>query len=579
MNFFIRTACLYTVTVLLSITFQLSYSSVNSESSDSIQKEELKILNNIKLYDNLVKYWMLNFKDYVHFDEYCDFGYSELSKKYNDKYVNNILLNLYELETKHTVINTQINSTFNCAYAIVTFDICTDNSQSKVRKKTKSKKQKTEGRKKQFVIYHDHDNGKIIEVNNNQELITPYPNISEKNGLNCKLSIFENMLNHSIDINKPKQINILTKHGEFQILKLLYQCKDNFIKNMNVRENNSITMDIKLFTYMDMCPNCWTVWYRCINDLQNLYKNNINCEQLNLDVSVYSMKPYKLDNHMYFSVLNSPQENINTKRGNDIFTCLNYIEIYDIMNVGRRRNRENTNCNNKFSQQVDLDNLKVIGKYYYLLKNNKTKNYKNYKNDSDVILYYYDNIKNTLNNEKQIASKQYINIGKKTLQNSFFTKYLESLFIHIIKANNYNNDVLCIIKDCFEKVIIELFNLHVRNYDKELVENRVKSIIEDTKKLIMPSHINTANGYSFIRNKKIIKNKLQEKQYKIDQKENNGFPQQRKKIQKKKMNDHMYIKEEENRYYNSSYDYDEEDSDNDEYISDSDLYDDDELSK
>lgn len=562
MNFFIRISYLYNVIVLLSITFQLSYSSVNSESSNSRQKEELKILNNIKLYDNLVKYWMLNFKDYVHFDEYCDFGYSELSKKYNDEYVNDILLNLYELETKHTVINTQINSTFNCAYAIVTFDICTDNSQSKVRKKTKSKKQKTEGRKKQFVIYHDHNNGKIIEVNNNQELITPYPNISEKNGLNCKLSIFENMLNHSIDIDKPKQINILTKHGEFQILKLLYQCKDNFIKNMNVRENNSITMDIKLFTYMDMCPNCWTVWYRCINDLQNLYKNNINCEQLNLDVSVYSMKPYKLDNHMYFSVLNSPQENINKKTWYDIFTCLNYIEIYDIMNVGRRRNRENTNCNNKFSQQVDLDNLKVIRKYYYLLKNNKTKNYKNYKNDSNVILYYYDNIKNTLNKEKQTASKQYINIGKKTFQNSFFTKYLKSLFIYLIKANNYNNDVFYIIKDCFKKVIIELFNLHVRNYDKELVENRVKSIIEDTKKLIMPiSPINTANRYSFVRNKEIIKNKLQEKQYKIDQKENNDFPQQRKKIRRKKMNDHMYIKEEENKYYNSSYDYDEEDSD------------------
>lgn len=92
------------------------------------------------------------------------------------------------------------------------------------------------------------------------------------------------------------------------------------------------------------------------------------------------------------------------------------------------------------------------------------------------------------------------------------------------------------------------------------------------------SPINTANRYTFMDNKRITKNKLQEKKDRIDQKENNDFPQQRKP------NYNMYnmIKEEVNKYYgiNSDYDeyYDEEVSDNDEYIPDNsenlNLYDD-----
>ena len=243
-------------------------------------------------------------------------------------------------------------------------------------------------------------------------------------------------------------------------------------------------MNIKLFTYMDMCPNCWTVWYRCFNDLQEQYNHKIKQynskikrkKQLNLDVNVYSIKPYSFTNHKYISVLNSDNYDIK-QYSNDFLKNLSNINEWKSRDFYKRRNSKKIDCNYNFSQRVDISNFNIIKKYHDLIDNVKNNNNKIYNYDNNTIVYYYNSIrsilldntkqkKNNTANKKQKEKEQQIVQPHKY---SFLYKHLKSLCEFIIE-NKCDNNVFYIIQDCFKQVVIELFNLYIRNYDKESVK-------------------------------------------------------------------------------------------------------------
>ena len=81
---------------------------------------------------------------------------------------------------------------------------------------------------------------------------------------------------------EDKQYLPRLRDNELRILLNLY---DKILSNTIKCKNGKIK--IKLFTYKDMCPLCWTIWKLCLPELQKLISGSNQKAQL--DVEIYSM--------------------------------------------------------------------------------------------------------------------------------------------------------------------------------------------------------------------------------------------------------------------------------------------------
>ncbi|MBQ9441287.1 MAG: hypothetical protein IJU54_02705 [Alphaproteobacteria bacterium] len=111
-----------------------------------------------------------------------------------------------------------------------------------------------------------------------------------------------------LDVNNGRDI---IYDNEFQILYYLFQNAKNIIKNIGC-DHNTKTINIKLFTYMDMCPSCWVAWCMCYDALKERYKKLTQNNQIELNISVYSIKPYVISlNHPFMCSYDTFNDEVN----------------------------------------------------------------------------------------------------------------------------------------------------------------------------------------------------------------------------------------------------------------------------
>ena len=171
------------------------------------------------------------------------------------------------------------------------------------------------------------------------------------------------LIQQSLDNLSYRLPDRLLHDDEFVILKKLYCIKQHVIEAMQSRkfDSKNSRMEINIFTYMDMCPSCWTVWNECFSELKTLY--NIN----GLTVNMYSMKPYNMTLHKYLTYLNTNSNETskynkqykNPIFGSEVDVC-NWGQS-DIENSIRRVSPQPRN--DKFNQYNDLYNLKLLNRF------------------------------------------------------------------------------------------------------------------------------------------------------------------------------------------------------------------------
>lgn len=176
---------------------------------------------------------------------------------------------------------------------------------------------------------------------------------------------------------------------EFQILYYLFF---NICKITNgLKQKNINNMKIKIFTFMDMCPACFTAWHMLYDKLKNAYHNNliINvADNLNLNVDVYSIKPYCDTNHSFFK----GQENDNTnkykenQKDNESKSFTNWKNVSQ--NYTRRVIKYENNSKKYIIQHIDYESVDNLCYLSGKLNNEKFKTSANNYID-DIIVDFF----------------------------------------------------------------------------------------------------------------------------------------------------------------------------------------------
>ncbi|MBR1944285.1 MAG: hypothetical protein IJ848_02310 [Alphaproteobacteria bacterium] len=202
---------------------------------------------------------------------------------------------------------------------------------------------------------------RIKFTNNGTELCSSYIDINYDFQCDTKQMVTVNNIDSTH--NKNQFYNILMdfeksgcseflEHDEFQILQRL------FTSNYSINYMGKFDVNIDIFTYMDMCPSCWTVWNKCYNDLSKLF-NNVN----QINVNVFSMKPYNFLNHGFINFLKSKySDNATTK--NRMLHSIVGINEFNSNNVKiKRRNAKELKVNQELfpiKQHTDGYNIKLL---------------------------------------------------------------------------------------------------------------------------------------------------------------------------------------------------------------------------
>lgn len=172
----------------------------------------------------------------------------------------------------------------------------------------------------------------------------------------------------------------LVNDNEFQTLYCLFKNVVDISDLLLNKCNNSVknnTLKINLFTYMDMCPSCWTAWYKCYNNLEQLYQNKIS-HNVKLNINVYSMKPYSISHEHPF--INNTWKKLSNDNKNEIMNISNWVYI-NIRNNIRLQNIKSeyiqgdmklkfvTNLENiKIKQLFDWDGFNMLNDYYSVIE-------------------------------------------------------------------------------------------------------------------------------------------------------------------------------------------------------------------
>lgn len=188
----------------------------------------------------------------------------------------------------------------NCAYATISMNCDNNDNESNSTIMISS----TEYYKKSTDVFKNTYTNGEIEISNYEK----YTNKYDSNTL-ISFDDFNGQYNDSITDLCKKYLLVdgrgVVKDDEFQILYYLFRNANEIAKtllNNSKNETKNITLDIKLFTYMDMCPSCWTAWNKCYKGLKTKYNDcilsnlnkNVKLDKLNfnLNINVYSIKPY-----------------------------------------------------------------------------------------------------------------------------------------------------------------------------------------------------------------------------------------------------------------------------------------------
>ena len=164
--------------------------------------------------------------------------------------------------------------------------------------------------------------------------------------------------NNKLFYKYRKELFTTQSHGklayddEFKILGVIYSVIYNIIQR-KCGNTSFKNVNINLFTYMDMCPSCWTIWNKCYDDLKQLYNTN------ELKVNVYSMKPYDFFGHVF---VNQYEKKYERSKKNTILNSIIPITDFDKENTCIRRN--NAKHTSKINQYIDINNIKILKSFY-----------------------------------------------------------------------------------------------------------------------------------------------------------------------------------------------------------------------
>ncbi|MBQ9440938.1 MAG: hypothetical protein IJU54_00830 [Alphaproteobacteria bacterium] len=195
---------------------------------------------------------------------------------------------------------------------------------------------------------------------------------------NSKIDTIQKLYNvFSMYNNLEQRSQVLD--DEFQILCQLFINADKLTSELNNKQINNI--NVKIFTFMDMCPACFTAWNMLYNDLKSFYSIKLKTSHINFNVDVYSIKPYCNNSHSFFT--NSINNNINELTDINNWSTINSnytrrkfsispddinnskpskinANINNETNMLSNSNIQNNDIKTKMMQHIDCDSVKKL---------------------------------------------------------------------------------------------------------------------------------------------------------------------------------------------------------------------------
>jgi hypothetical protein len=156
------------------------------------------------------------------------------------------------------------------------------------------------------------------------------------------------------DFCKDKEYNILVK-----ILKGKQNLYIHLLDNNIINSNDNVDLNIHLFTYKGMCPACWTVWHKYVNEQlkDGQFFQNVHIQKFN----VYAAESYNPKSHILSWYI--PQHNNNISKQNKI--SMNQYNAYAIREYAKYYSRNPDMENYKQTQPIQqyLDKKNTQFKY------------------------------------------------------------------------------------------------------------------------------------------------------------------------------------------------------------------------
>ena len=173
----------------------------------------------------------------------------------------------------------------------------------------------------------------------------------------------------------------LVKDNEFLILLCLFKNVDKIAEKLLQQKSNKnvtdYTLKINLFTYMDMCPSCWTAWNKCFDDLERLYQTKLS-SSVKLNVNVYSIKPYVIEHPFVFGIIEKNRSNLSKSKVMNISDWvyinsrnsirLEYISEAQKQNMKLKFINDLSNNDIKIKQFFDWDGFNMLNGYYSVMQ-------------------------------------------------------------------------------------------------------------------------------------------------------------------------------------------------------------------
>ena len=404
----------------------------------------LKIENKISFTINNVNYNNNNMKKF----EKQLFDFSQINK--NNDNNKNIQLNNNSINSLSFQQKSPINNVYSNYY---------NNNESSNKKNNQQKTIENEKLKEEISYLKNEIKDLLLEINNQQKIISENINIKNKK--------INNLKNNSNICEKCQYINNLMISSNIPDSKKLIEikniilCSPSFDENLKNIINNIFDIIIKLLT--NNYINETTIYNKTINS------NNItSIPILNLDKNLENINLENKFNYSYFSELNKK-----------IFSSSELKKYYNIYNEKTNNLDEiKININGiKFSYETTISNsINEDISFNVKNKTNIQNMYNNYKLEDTG--YEYKNIRDEilrLKNEKIIIDnlieliKNYLIINEKVFQNlsiqnkniDTFKIYLNKIFTIFKECCYYNIDDISDNQIFHKKLIIKLFETNI----------------------------------------------------------------------------------------------------------------------
>ena len=147
---------------------------------------------------------------------------------------------------------------------------------------------------------------------------------------------------------------------EFQMLCTLILDSSEIVEY--IKDSTIDQVNISIFTYMDMCPSCWSSWSEFKKDINDLYKELLSSKiskDFNLKVSTHSIKPYDDRDHLFIKEYNRVNKLQNQEHNN--FVPMSKWGEASYNGNYYRRNKSNNNIQFDIKQCVDNNGvIKVV---------------------------------------------------------------------------------------------------------------------------------------------------------------------------------------------------------------------------